>query len=228
MARILIVDDTPAFAHAAVQALHSPQAKAAGIDPRAAAVSGHAGFLADPARHEGIELALVDAYDDHSQRLDPSLSRFAVLPVADALAAMPTPVPLVVHSLDIGRPEVFVPANQLPGVRACYRADDLLVDLVDIVARRSFARAGPPPRERDAMALGVGPSARILDAVRLLQSRADAWELVWQPEWRTPPKAVRDWIRERVVPLLDLPSPGYRAAVRVTQRVCWLPARRPG
>lgn len=227
MARVLIIDDTLAFAQAAMQVLHSAEAQAAGVDPRSLQISDHAGFLAEPARWGSVDVALVDAYDDHTQRVDLGASRFAALDVADTLASLPSPPRLVVYSLDIAHPEVSVPTSQLPRLHACYGADELLADLVGIVGQGSLLRRARPPSAEDFAVLGVGPHARVVDALRLLRSREEAWVAVWSPEWTAPSKATRDWIRDRVVPLLDLPRPGYRMAIRVAQRICWLPARRP-
>lgn len=226
MARYMLIEDRLSYVKAVQTTLHRAQVS---IGQGDLTVQSHRHALAAPstdAQFSSAELVMLDACDYDSQQEDPTASRFSALDLCERIAGLTDPPRVVVYSTSMSRPEVNIPVREYSFVRACLDHNELLSYLPQLVRGESVVGRIPPPGASDYRDLGVGPRAQVAAAYHLIRTRPDAWELVWRPTMTKAPDATREWINDRIRPLLDISTPNYKPAIEVIKRVAGLPVAR--
>jgi hypothetical protein len=172
------------------------------------------------------DVVLLDAYFSDRQRRDPSASMFAGLEVAERLSTC-QPMPKVIGYSGLARrPEVNIPFREPGSVVALFDLVGLVDNLGSAIWDTVPVGKLKEPVPADYEALGVSPNARIAEALSLMRQRPERWEVIAGIEKnRNPPPKVREFVNDRIRPLLGIEEPYYRLAIEVLRRVTRLPAR---
>lgn len=177
-------------------------------------------------RWSEADVVFIDAYFSDRQRRDRAASLFAGLEVADMLARRYPSARVVAYSELARRPEVNIPFHEPSSVVGLYDLLGLVQHLRSSVWDEAPIGQVEPPTKQDHESLGVAVGARIVDALALMRSSDERWELIAQTSgFRKPAARVRDFVNDRVRPLLGIEVRQYRLSVSVLQRVTGLPAR---
>jgi hypothetical protein len=221
LARILIIEDRLHFAAAVVKTISRVRPAIAAED---VIVRSHRDLHG--ADLDAVELILLDAIDFDTQQDDRTASRLGALRICDLLHERRSQARVVAYSSAMDRPELHIPLREYPFVEACVVHSTLLVQLPAILDGQSPAHAVPLPTVDDYRRLRVEPAARLAEGHRLMTSRPDAWRLVWDAVSPTPEPRTREWINDRVRPVVRPLEPGYKPVVRVMRRLSGLPVQR--
>lgn len=227
MARYVMIEDRLSYVDSALERLR--RAVPGGLEKGALAFSSHRKVLADSAGLELLadaELVLLDAYDYDSQQEDPTASKAGALHVCEQLSQLAKPPPVVVYSVYIRSPEINIPIREYPFVTTCLDHHQLLESLPELIAGRPPQSDAAPPTPADYRDLGVGAGAQVTRAYHLYRTRPDAWELVYRDGYNGA-RRTREWINDRVHPLLDIAVQSYKPVVEVMRRISGLPRMAP-
>jgi hypothetical protein len=184
-------------------------------------------FLTGVDRVDDDDLVLLDPVSvSRNQGREPGAvprSPFVSFDVADVVRARVVDGrPRIVVVSDYAMvPEIAIGLHGLGDVFAArYSLDALLGDLPAVLAGDYRARLGPPP-PRAYATLGVGPQARLADAVQMAKRKPEVWGWVCDVDGshRSHADKTRAWVRRKVVPHLDVEGRSAADAVGLVRRV---------
>lgn len=227
--RVAVIDDFAAYSGSLAAAIERVSTA------EVSRYHSHDAALGDSSRLRSHDLIFVDVYRHASEReLDPYLAGVGVKSVAQAVARWPDAPRLVAYGTWAQRPEVRALVAQLEAVGELYDSG-VLLDHVDDALSGTYEHASAPVDADDHRAIGVGPKARLVEAIDVAVAAGaepgepfgECWRWICELDIGEDsrrvsgvPESVRRTIGRRLLPLLDLPdTANYLDAVRIIQRV---------
>lgn len=218
--RVLIVEDRVSYTQSAL----GRAVRVVGPGGRRAEVVAaldHGQVLGGVA-HCNPDVALVDAMRHPDDLLaDPSVLRFAGLPIAQLLHEEVPGCRVVGYSAHAEQPWINIAFREVPSVAAVYGQASLVEHLDEVLWSDGHPHQIPPPTAADYQALGLGPEAQLWSALRLAMERPDTWEAVARVHgYRGIENRTREHLNKYLPTLLPMrEATTYRAYVDLLRRV---------